>query len=169
MSDYNIHIHLPGEQHANVKSNMQEEQPAKNNMGKWFDGLLERVKHCYDWKSIYTLKDDFEKVGLTLHDTAGGRKVLCRIEEGQPVVKNIVDDYIFMGSSSNLDEEISNRALEVILYFLENKASEPKIVMDSSQSYSKDMKLYGEPLKIYAEDANFRSQEVQVLGRLINE
>ncbi len=62
-----------------------------------------------------------------------------------------------------------NRALEVILYFLENKASEPKIVMDSSQSYSKDIKLYGEPLKIYAEDANFRNQEVQVLGRLINE
>ena len=168
MSDYNIHIHLPGDKGTTPK-NMQEEQPNHNKLGKWFDSLLERVKHCYDWKSIYTLKDDFEKVGLTIHDTSGGRKVLCRIEEGKPIVNNIVDDYIFMGTSANLDEEVSKRALEVILYFLENKAGEPRVVLDNSQSYSKDMSLYGKPLKIYAEDASYRNQEVQVLGRLINE
>lgn len=166
MSDYNIHIHLPGEKD---QPKQMQETPVKNKMGQWFDNLLERVKHCYDWKSMYTLKDEFEKIGLTLHDTSGGRKVLCRVESGKPVVESIVDDYIFMGSGTNLDEEISNRALEVIIYFLENRASEPQTVLDSSQSYSKDMKFYGKPLQIYAEDVNFRSQEVQILGRLLNE
>lgn len=168
MSDYNIHIHLPGDGSASVNGQQVNETPAKSKITQWFDHLLDRVRHCYDWKSFYALQEEFKKIGLTLHDTSGGRKVLCRVEEGKPVVKNIVDDYIFVGSTESLDEEVSQRAMEVIVYFLENRASQPQAVMDSSQSYSKDMALYGKPLKIYAESAQVKNQEVEVLGRLIN-
>lgn len=168
MSDYNIHIHLPGEGEGTVNKHVQE-TPQTNKITQWFDHLIERVKHCYDWKSLYAMHEEFKKIGLTLHDTSGGRKVLCKVEEGKPVINNIVDDYIFVGSNDVLDEEVSQRALDVILYFLETKAGQPQAVMDSRQSYSKNMALYGKPLMIHTEGAQVKNQEIIILGRLINE
>lgn len=168
MSDYNIHIHLPGEG-GTVNGKPVQEAPQANKVTQWFDHLVSRVKHCYDWKSLHAMKEEFAKIGLTLHETSGGRKVLCRIEEGKPVINNIVDDYIFVGSNELLDEEISPRALEVIVYFLENRAGSPQAVMDSSQLYSKNMALYGKPLKIYGENSQVKNQEIATLGGIIDQ
>jgi hypothetical protein len=167
MSDYNIHIHLPDADKEPAKSDKPVQEAPQNKMGQWFDNLLGKIRQCYDWKSFYALEEEFSKAGLALRDTEGGRKVLCRLEGGKPVIDQIIDDYIFAGSTNTLDEEIAQRALEIIVHFVESKASTPQVVADSSQEYSRELALYGHPLKIYSESSAASQQEVTFLSRLM--
>jgi hypothetical protein len=167
MTEQHIHIHIGGDK-VNP-SNQEIAQENSNKVGQWYDDLLRRVKQCYDWKSLYELKEDFNSIGLAIRETAGNRKILCRLEEGVPITQKIIDDYIFVGSKQAMDEEIGDRAQEVILHFISNNASKPQVVVDDTQSYSKNMALYGHPIRIYNEDQEVKRQNINMLGRLITE
>ena len=167
MADQHIHIHIGGD--SPKKNTQQVSETSTNRVGAWYDDLVRRVKQCYDWKSLYELRTDFNSIGLAVRPTAGDRTVLCRMEEGKPVTQRIIDDYIFVGSKKTMDEEIGPRAMEVILHFIEDKASRPQTVVNDDQSYSQDIALYGTPIRVYNEDQEAKQQEIRMMGRMITE
>lgn len=167
MTDYNIHIHVGGEGDKPKQSGPVKE--TSNKVGAWYDDLIRRVNQCVDWKTLYELREDFACIGLIVQETSGARKILCRMEEGKPISKRVIDDYIFVGSKDTMDEEIGERALEVMLHFIESNASRPQTLMNDAQSYSQNTALYGKPVRLANEDQEAKQQEINMLGRMIQE
>jgi hypothetical protein len=164
--DYNIHIHLPDGQQP--EAGPVKETP-QNKIGTWHDRFLDKIRQCYNWRSLYEFNEEFACVGLTIRDTSGGRKILCRMEEGIPITDKIVDDYIFIGSKDAIDEEVSQRAMEVIVNFIGSSSSQPQTIMTDGQKYTKDVALYGQPLQIYQEETNAQQQEIETMGRMLKD
>jgi hypothetical protein len=167
MSEQHIHIHIGSDSKSEPQ---QVSETPTNRVGQWYNDLLRRVKQCYDWKSLYELREDFNSIGLAVRETAGNRKILCRLEEGKPITDKIIDDYIFVGSKNTMDEEIGTRAQEVILHFISQHASKPQVVVDDNQSYSRDVALYGRPIRIdESPKLEAEVQQIEIMSRLIDE
>ncbi len=166
MPKYDIHIHLPEDESVDGEQFQEETQQP---MSPWLEQLLGKINQCYDWKSFYELAEDFQQIGLAIQETQGGRLVLCKLSGGRPVIESIIDDYIFVGGKSRLDEEISQRGLEVILNFVQSNAGKPQRLIVASQDYTRDMSLYGKPLRLYNEAHLEEQQQICLMGRIINE
>jgi len=162
---YDIHIHLPGE--GNQSKQMQEE----NNLPGWVGDVVKRVKMCHNWRSLHQMNKDFNRLGMAIKETVGGRRILCCLKSGKPRTESINKDYIFVGSKSKLDEEISSRTMEVIQQFVTENIGEQQLVADDNQSYTKDIALYGTPIRLYGGDEAFleESQQIRLMGSMITE
>lgn len=163
---YDIHIHLPGDD----KNQSQPEQVQEDSeQPSWVADILKRVGMCHNWRSLHQMNKDFNRLGLAIKETVGSRRILCRLEEGKPQTEDINRDYIFIGSKGKLDLDISERTMEVIKKFITENIGEPQLVVDDSQSYSNNMALYGKPIQLYNEDFLEESQQIKMMGSVINE
>jgi len=162
MPDYNIHIHLPTD--TSTPLDTEVKKPRANL------SLTERVKRCVDWRSLFAMRSNLNNVGLDIRETAGGRMVLCRLLDGEPVLENIIEDYVFLGDSHRANEEISQRSLEMIIQFIEESTSDPQKPNKSSlPNYRDNMRLYGAPLTISGESALSKAQEMHFMGRIVED
>ena len=94
------------------------------------ESLLWKLKKCPKFEYIYTLEEDFNKVGLTIQKTVGNNLILCRIDEGKACIHNVVDDYIFIGSLKESKNEISDRMSDFMADFMLNNYGPPSKVID---------------------------------------
>ena len=98
---------------------------------------------------LFSLEEDFNNVGLTVQPTNQGKMVLCRIEDEKPVTENVSDDYIFVGSISERDIEISQRVLDCVTNFIIENSGSPATIENKSRDWQKMASLYGtEPINL---------------------
>lgn len=154
----------------NININLGPDEPEMSSedskVSKSCNKLIEKIKKCYDWQTFYELKSEFHKIGLSIEKTGEDRFILCRMEEGSPIYESIIDDYIFVGSISQIREEIRARNLDIIVDFVETNAGvaqtrdKPK-----SKDYNKNVDLYGQAIRINEEAELCESQEISFISR----
>jgi hypothetical protein len=162
---YDIHIHLPGGEDKSQPKKVQED----SDQPSWVTDILKRVGMCHNWRSLYQMSKDFNRLGLAIKETVGNRRILCRLEEGKPQTEDINRDYIFIGAKDKMDLDISERTMEVIRQFITENIGEPQLVVDDDQSYSNNMALYGKPIQLYNETYLEESQQIKHMGSVMNE
>jgi len=125
--------------------------------------LLFKLQNCPTYSSMYDLESRFNEVGLSIQITTKNRMILCKIVNGKPHCKDVVDDYIFIGSLRDRDVEISERMLDCIVNFVTNAASsEPAEIVDAPRKWQDGVRLYGRVLSVN-EEINRIAQDV-ILG-----
>lgn len=101
--------------------------------------LIEKIKNCYDFNTLYQLNEDLLKAGITIQPTNGDKMIMCRLEGDRPVTDHIVDDYIFIGHKNILDHEIPARLLECVVEFV----TRHKLVKEVHPDWQKNHSTYG--------------------------
>lgn len=129
--------------------------------------LINKIRRCDCWNTLYSLAEEFKKYGLSIEHTNGGRHALCRLENGQPVVESILDDFIFI-EGTDAHSEISPRAMEVITDFTWRCATKAQTTPELP-AHKRRYSLYGKPIRIHNENQLVEEQEIRVIGRLITE
>lgn len=114
--------------------------------------ITNKIRQCIDFQSIYALEEDFNKVGLTVQTTPSNRVVLCKIVEGKPSAKQVIDDYIFIGSLDNSLAELSDRTAAKIVDFINNNRSGPSKIMDVPRTWRNGLKMYEHNIAIMNEN-----------------
>lgn len=115
-------------------------------------GLLRKIKNSITCSCLYALEKDFNNVGLTLQTTTKNRMVLCKIKNNKPYCKEFLDDYIFIGTAEE-DRELSKRAVECIMEFVQGAASEPAELKQEMPKWQDNISLYGKII-VVNEDVN---------------
>lgn len=130
--------------------------------------FIDTIKQCYDWKTLYTLSYEFNQFGLCIKSTTGGKIILCRTHNNIIITNKIINDYIFIGSINELDSQIPQRALDIIINFVNNNASAPYTNNDSfGKSYNNKIGIYGKPINIANESTLKESQDIIYISKLI--
>jgi len=105
--------------------------------------LIYKVKNSVTCSCLYALEDNFNSVGLTLQTTTKNRMVLCKIKNNRPYCKEFMDDYIFIGTADE-DKELSKRAIECVIEFIMNAASDkPAKLKDKQRNWQDGISMYG--------------------------
>lgn len=104
--------------------------------------LLYKIKHSVTCSCLYALEENLNGVGLTLQTTTKNRMIICKIKNNKPYCKKFMDDYIFIGVADE-DRELSKRAIECIIEFVMNAASEPAELKDEQRSWQDGISMYG--------------------------
>lgn len=121
--------------------------------------ITNKVRQCIDFQSIYALEEDFNKVGLTVQTTSSNRVVLCKIVEGKPSAKQVIDDYIFIGSLDNSLIELSDRTAGKIVDFINNNRSGPSKIADVPRTWRNGLKMYEQSIAIVNEELEVAVEE----------
>ena len=122
--------------------------------------LIQSIRRCYNYGSMYALERKFNKVGLTIQPTVSDRMLLCKIEDGRPLAEELLKDYMFIGSDRDFNVEIPAKLAECTIEFVKSTASEPSSVRDLQGQLSQHLALYG---KIIVDDIGYIIQN-QSLG-----
>jgi len=117
-----------------------------------FIKLVRAVTSCYTFGDLYSISEEFSKHGLALVETNGGNYLLCRVENGQPIAENIIDDYIFAGSSKVINDRIPADLKECIIKFVEENRSGEAVKQVPRRSWTANTSVFGPPLFVKNED-----------------
>jgi len=109
--------------------------------------LLYKLKHCITCSCLHVLEEEFNKCGLSLQTTTKSRMVLCKIKNGKPHCKEFMKDYIFIGTAEE-DRELSKRAVECIMEFVENASSGFAEVKHETPKWQDGISLYGKVIVV---------------------
>jgi len=106
-----------------------EDVQQDNNINIQLDNIIDKIRMCPDHSSLNYLEEDFNNIGLTIAQTNNDRTMLCVIgDDNKPKNDKIFEDYIFIGSSKNNSQELSERLAECIIRFIKKKGSNSKKV-----------------------------------------
>lgn len=122
--------------------------------------LISKIRQCIDWQSIYALEEEFNSCALTIQTTPNNRVILCRIEKNKPVAKSIIDDYIFLASMSNSFDELSERAEQKLIDFVQNRCGKPTSIKNIAKVWRNGLRMYEAPISIVNEDMEFVAASV---------
>ncbi len=125
--------------------------------------LLYKIEQCIDYQNLYSLEEDFNRVGLTVQATSRNQMILCKLINGSPVTENVIDDYIYIGSTNELNKELSERASEKISDFVRTNAGSPGKVENIARVWRNGLRMYSSKIAIANEDID------RISGELINE
>jgi len=120
--------------------------------------LIEHVHRCMDYRTLYALEEEFNKVGLTVQSTPQNHMILCKIMEGKPHAEKVIRDYIFVGSLEEKGKELSDRAVKCITTFIKSASTGPAKVLDAPRVWRDGLRLYGDAVRINSEDSAMVAQ-----------
>jgi len=123
--------------------------------------LLDKLRLCSNYNNLFGLEKDFNSVGLTLQPTFQNWIALCKIEEGKPSAKSIMEDYMFISPIEKKSDTIPSRTIECITDFVCNNAGKPASLEDSTTTWRSGVKTYGQRLRVVNEDINHIVQFIQ--------
>ena len=126
--------------------------------------LLRKVRACPSYSSLFDLQPLFNQNGLTLQVTTKNRMIMCKIMEGKPYCKNVIDDYMFIGSLKDSDHEVSDRMRECVVDFILNSASGPAVITDGRRDWQDRTRLYGNKIGIVREEIQRIAQDTRILN-----
>jgi len=109
--------------------------------------LLCKLEHSITCSCLHALEEDFNENGLSLQVTTKNRMILCKIKDNRPFCQEFMEDYIFVGISHE-DRELSRRAIDCIMEFVEKAASESSEIKDNIPSWQNDTMLYGKVIVV---------------------
>lgn len=158
MSDYNIHIHLP----QDTKPQATQVESYANPM---VGDILRRIKMCVDWKTLYALGPEMPQIGLAMVETDGKAKVLCKLENGKPLVGKILDEYIYLGTDNA--GLIASQYLDLISTFVKQNGGSPQVLLQSKSNIVVHPLLYGKPIRTVTESAIRSAQSVEQVANLM--
>lgn len=121
--------------------------------------LLLKIKNCPNYETLYRLEEDFNKVGLTLQSTPKNRVILCMIRDGNAYASAVMEDYVFVGATSDLDE-VPTKTIDCIMNFVIENAGSPARVVNNKRSWQHNPKPYGQVL-VVNEDVEHLAQIVE--------
>jgi hypothetical protein len=110
---------------------------------------------------LSALEPLFNEAGLTLQTTQKNRIVLCKLVEGTPSCNAIMEDYIFLGATDSMNDEISERMIKCITRFISEAASDDdpqEVNSDNMRSWQDGKRTYGK-IFVMNEDVNSVVQE----------
>lgn len=128
-------------------------------------GLLDKIRRCPSWKNLYALKNEFADAGLLIIVSENGNKVLCRIENGQPITDKVLDDFIFIQSKDETSG-IPRHMTETIIGFVHKNASANRII-DDMPSYKRYYSLYGSAIRIGNERSSIEEQIINSISNVL--
>jgi hypothetical protein len=79
---------------------------------------------CYDFGILYSLEEEFNKIGLTIQATCSGDMILCRLVSGKPIAESLGVDHLFVGVRSRPRDEIPHKLVKCVLEFIDIAAGE---------------------------------------------
>lgn len=122
---------------------------------KSIDRLINRIKSCIDYQSIYSMEDGFNSVGLTIQSTAKNRMILCKLVDNIPKAEEAGIDYIFIGGLDISTNEISERVEQKIIDFVLNNAGEEQTVKGVQRLWKNGLKMYESTIVLESEDVQY--------------
>jgi len=108
------------------------------------DKVINKIRKCGTYASLYCLEEDLNGVGLTLQATAQNKMVICKIVDNRPLADKILEDYIYVGSTPDRDREIGLAMVEAIIEFVQEAAGDPAEVVDIGRSWQNTTQFYAE-------------------------
>ena len=127
------------------------------------DKLIYKIEQCIDYQNLYALEPDFNKCGLTVQTTANNRVILAKLRSGKAVTKNVISDYIFIGSLANSTQELSERATIKICDFVRTNSGKSGKIKNTARVWRNGLRMYESSIVIVNEDVQ------EVADRLIQE
>lgn len=113
------------------------------------EDILNKISMCPDYSSLYYMEEEFNKLGMTIAQANNKKVMLCSIgDDNKPKNTKIFEDYIFIGSVSNPDAELSNRFVECLTQFVKKAAKAPKFIENKEKYWLEGLAPYGEVLAI---------------------
>jgi hypothetical protein len=128
--------------------------------------LIERIEKCYDFGSLYILKEDLHKIGLTIHPTVSNKMVLCKIVDGRPSAEQLTEDFIFVGHKLEPDYPIPDRLLKCVVEFVQKNTSDAAEIIEQDATDFGSTSMYGETITIESEDMRNLAQQISIEDKL---
>jgi hypothetical protein len=113
------------------------------------DRLLLKLRSVVYFDTLYAMEREFNSVGLSIQCTTCNRQVLCRVCRGKPIIGNMLDDYIFIGSLDNKNAEVPEKLLSVVTDFMMNNAGSPCVLMNAPRKWQRNTSTYGQILIVH--------------------
>jgi hypothetical protein len=132
----------------------------KERAGDNLERLLHKIRKCLNYRTLFSLESEFNKVGLTLQHTSQNWIVLCKIDDDKPLAKEVIDDFIFLAPLDQKHVELTPRALEIITDFTQNNASGAAEVADRGRTWNDGVRVYDKAIAIVNEDVSRVAQEI---------
>lgn len=102
------------------------------------NALLAKIGQCTSSEELCSLEESFNHNGLTLQETTNGRKILCKLREGQAITEDVINDFIF------INDRFSQGAVDKIYDFVTANAG-----------FASEFKDARAPITIINEDKHF--------------
>lgn len=131
--------------------------------------VITKIQAAIDYQTIYAMEDDFNEVGLTIQTTSNSRVILCKIKDGKPYTKEVVEDYIFVGSLDKSDEELSDRAVSKICDFVQNTKGKKSKVENIARAWRNGLRMYEQNIAIMNEDVQQIAESVILRSKFITD
>jgi hypothetical protein len=116
------------------------------------DKLTYKIRQCIDYQSLYALEEEFNNFGLTIQTTAQNRVILCKLRNGKAKADKVIDDYIFVGSLEKSADEISDRAAQKIVDFVQNAKGNKGKLKNVARVWRDGLRMYESTISIMHED-----------------
>ena len=118
--------------------------------------LLQRVNRCATYENLKKLEENFNSVGLTIQSSISNNLLLCKIVENAPSSSEMGEDHIFIASSKELDNEISERRLDILSDFIKETADEPaEVAGDDKEPFSGASPIAGDIVVMHEDIEKF--------------
>jgi hypothetical protein len=127
------------------------------------NALLRKVNDVVYFDTLFSLEEDFNKVGLSVQLSGGNRVILCKIVGGKASAATIMEDYIFIGpfAGAGAEQEISERLMSSISNFISHNAGTPAKIESTQRTWQQGVKTYGQAIRI--------AEDIQEIAQSINE
>lgn len=126
----------------------------QSNRPAMVEQLLSKIERCIDYQNLYALEPQLNKCGLTIQHTSRNRMVLAKLRNGSPVTEEVITDYMFVGSLSEANTELTERAINTISDFVRTNYGTPDEVKNTARVWRNGLRMYGQSLLIANEDIN---------------
>lgn len=108
------------------------------------NGIMSKIEMCPDYGSLFTMEEEFNKIGLTIAPTASHKVILCKIKDNKPNATKIFEDFMFVGSHLKPELELSPRLVECISSFIKKVAGMPMVIDKNQKTWLQGLAMYGE-------------------------
>jgi len=106
-------------------------------------------ERCFDFGTLYSLEEEFNKIGLTIQPTCGGDMILCRLVNNIPVAESLGVDHLYVGTQSRPRDEMPHKLIKCVLEFIDMACGSPAKPTNTKQSHhTGHTGFYGKALEV---------------------
>ena len=103
-------------------------------------------ENCFDFGTLYSLEEEFNRVGLTIQPTRGGDMILCQLVDGSPLAESLGIDHLFVGVQSRPRDEVPHKLIKCVLEFIDSASGKPsKLSLPGAHPRTGHAGFYAQP------------------------
>jgi hypothetical protein len=96
----------------------------------------------------------YNQCGLTVQTTANKRQILAKLRGGKPVAKEVISDFIFIGSLDNATQEMTDRACRKICDFVRTNVGKKGKIKNMARVWRNGLRMYDASIAVANEDVS---------------